>query len=57
MKSLGESNRKLISRTSSQSADSHKFFNKRLSFKSDHIWKTCEELQEGCDLKFVFQYY
>ena len=57
MKSLGESNHKLILRKTSQSADSHKFFNKRLSFKSDHIWKTCKDLQRGFDLKFVFQYY
>ena len=59
MQSLGErkSSSNFLSRASSQAADSHKFFDKRLSFKSDHKWKTCHELQRTFGMYFVIKYY
>ena len=44
-------------RKSSQSSDSHKFFNKRLSFKTNYNWKKCDELHKNFDIKFMLYYY
>ena len=59
MQHLGErrSSINFLPRSSSQAIDSHKFFNKRLSFKSDHNWKTCKDLQRTYGIDFVIKYY
>ena len=58
MQSLGErkSSSNFLSRAN-QATSSHKFFDKRLSFKSDHKWKTCHELQRTFGMYFVIKYY
>ena len=59
MQNLGErrSSINFLPRSSSQAIDSHKFFNKRLSFKSHHKWKTCKDLQRTFGIDFVINYY